>query len=137
MRCCVLESRNAAAPKACSCGFSGPVSLCLRFVQCNARATPVLVARQSFVACRSFSPALSLSLLSPKLSWSEDETKAGVQRGFTVTHPDGTGFTAYDLKRLQARRTCLSSQRSLCGPCTAAACSCTTSESGLCLMFCW
>jgi len=54
-------------------------------------------------ACRSFSPALSLSILSPKLSWSEDETKAGVQRGFTVTHPDGTGFTPYDLKRLQAR----------------------------------
>jgi len=53
---------------------------------------------------RSFSPALSLSILSPKLSWSEDETKAGVQRGFTVTHPDGTGFTPYDLKRLQARR---------------------------------
>ena len=59
--------------------------------------------RSSFCVRRSFSPALSLSLLSPKLSWSEDETKAGVQRGFTVTHPDGTGFTPYDLKRLQAR----------------------------------
>jgi hypothetical protein len=52
---------------------------------------------------RSFSPALALSVLSPKLSWSEDETKAGVQRGFTVTRPDGSGFTPYDLKRLQAR----------------------------------
>lgn len=51
--------------------------------------------------CRAFSPALALAILAPRLSWSEEETRASVQRGAAIARADGTTFTPYDLKRLQ------------------------------------
>ncbi len=53
-------------------------------------------------AFREMSPALALSLLDPQLTWSEAEGAAGAAAGVAVVHGDGTPFTPYDLKRLQA-----------------------------------
>ncbi|BDA49001.1 RNA cytidine acetyltransferase [Coccomyxa sp. Obi] len=51
---------------------------------------------------RDFPPALVLSLLAPKLQWSEAETQESVQKGVEVTRADGSLLSPYDLKRLQA-----------------------------------
>lgn len=47
------------------------------------------------------SPALALSILNPKLVFSEGEGSAGVQQGVLVTRGDGRQLSPYDLKRLQ------------------------------------
>ena len=54
-------------------------------------------------AFRAFAPALALSLLDPKLVWSEDEAAASVQGGVEVPRADGAPLSPYDLKRLQVR----------------------------------
>ncbi|KAL4434095.1 hypothetical protein ABPG75_000536 [Micractinium tetrahymenae] len=53
-------------------------------------------------AFRDFSPALVLSLLDPKLSWSEAESAEAVASGVVVAKPGGAPLSPYDLKRLQA-----------------------------------
>lgn len=53
-------------------------------------------------AFRDFAPALVLSILDPKLSWSEAESAAAVAAGVVVRKGDGSGLSPYDLKRLQA-----------------------------------
>ncbi|PRW57974.1 N-acetyltransferase 10 [Chlorella sorokiniana] len=53
-------------------------------------------------AFRGFAPALVLSILDPKLTWSEAEQQAAVQQGVVVRKADGSGLSPYDLKRLQA-----------------------------------
>ncbi|KIY97539.1 putative N-acetyltransferase 10 [Monoraphidium neglectum] len=60
-------------------------------------------------AFRDMSPALALSLLDPRLTWSDAEGSAaaaaagaGPGSGVVAVHGDGTPFTPYDLKRLQA-----------------------------------
>ena len=52
-------------------------------------------------AFRDFPPALVLSLLEPRLSWSEQEVAASVEAGVEVARVDGRPFTPHDLKRLQ------------------------------------
>jgi N-acetyltransferase 10 len=52
-------------------------------------------------AFKTLSPALALSILNPKLSFSEAEASAGVQAGVLVTRGDGRALSPYDLKRLQ------------------------------------
>jgi N-acetyltransferase 10 len=54
-------------------------------------------------AFKSMSPALALSILNPKLVFSEAEASAGVQQGVMVTRGDGRQLSPYDLKRLQVR----------------------------------
>ena len=54
-------------------------------------------------AFRSFAPALALSLLDPKLTWSEAEVAASVARGVEIARADGSPLSPYDLKRLQVR----------------------------------
>ncbi|GBF87381.1 N-acetyltransferase [Raphidocelis subcapitata] len=51
-------------------------------------------------AFREMPPALALSLLAPRLNWSDAEAAAAGDAA--VAHPDGTPLTPYDLKRLQA-----------------------------------
>ncbi|KAF5839809.1 GNAT acetyltransferase 2-domain-containing protein [Dunaliella salina] len=46
--------------------------------------------------------ALALSILDPRLTFSEADTQAAIQRGVTITRIDATPFTPYDIKRLQA-----------------------------------
>ena len=58
---------------------------------------------------RGFGPALGLGLLDPQLSFSENETAAGIASGFTPGRGDGTLLSPYDMKRLQV------SQCRLCG----------------------
>lgn len=53
-------------------------------------------------AFRDFSPALALSLLEPRLTYTEQETQESVQVGVQVVRADHEPLTAYDLKRLQA-----------------------------------
>lgn len=55
-------------------------------------------------AFRSFPPALALSILDPKLSFSEAETQAGVAEGTVIVKADGSAMSPYDLKRLQVGR---------------------------------
>ena len=50
---------------------------------------------------RHYTPALALSLLAPKLAWSEAETAAGVREGAVVHRADGQPLSPHDLKRLQ------------------------------------
>jgi N-acetyltransferase 10 len=52
-------------------------------------------------AFRHFAPALALSLLEPKLAWSEADVAASVARGVEIARADGSPLTPYDLKRLQ------------------------------------
>lgn len=52
-------------------------------------------------AFRSFPPALALSILDPKLTFSESETQQSVQSGTAVIKADGSPLSPYDLKRLQ------------------------------------
>lgn len=54
-------------------------------------------------AFREMAPALALSILAPRLSWSEAEGAAGAEAGAAIVHGDGTALTPYDLKRLQVR----------------------------------
>eukprot|EP00877_Chromochloris_zofingiensis_P001333 jgi/Chrzof1/111/Cz01g03260.t1 len=53
-------------------------------------------------AFKSMPPALALSILDPRLNFSEADTQQGVQEGTTVVRVDGQPLTPYDLKRLQA-----------------------------------
>ncbi|GAB4815551.1 hypothetical protein N2152v2_002597 [Parachlorella kessleri] len=54
-------------------------------------------------AFRDFAPALALSLLDPKLNWTEEEGRRGVEQGgAVVVRADGSPISPYDLKRLQA-----------------------------------
>lgn len=55
-------------------------------------------------AFREFPPALVLSLLDPKLTWSEAESAEAVSAGVVVTKPGGAPLSPYDLKRLQVCR---------------------------------
>jgi len=52
---------------------------------------------------RQYAPALALSLLAPKLTWSEAETAAGVRDGALVRRADDEALSPHDVKRLQAR----------------------------------
>jgi len=52
---------------------------------------------------RHYAPALALSLLAPKLTWSEAETAAGVREGALVRRADDEPLSPHDVKRLQAR----------------------------------
>jgi len=52
-------------------------------------------------AFREMPPALALSLIDPRLAFSEADGAAGADAGVAVVHGDGTPFTPYDLKRLQ------------------------------------
>jgi N-acetyltransferase 10 len=52
-------------------------------------------------AFKEMPPALALSLLNPKLVFSEAQAAAGVQEGVLVTRGDGRQLSPYDLKRLQ------------------------------------
>lgn len=52
---------------------------------------------------QGMSPALALSILNPKLVFSEGEASAGVQAGVLVARGDGRQLSPYDLKRLQVR----------------------------------
>lgn len=52
-------------------------------------------------AFREFAPAVVLSILDPKLTWSEAESAAAVAAGVVVHKPGGEGLSPYDLKRLQ------------------------------------
>lgn len=52
-------------------------------------------------AFKSMPPALALSILDPRLNFSEADTQQGVQEGTTVVRVDGQPLTPYDLKRLQ------------------------------------
>jgi N-acetyltransferase 10 len=52
-------------------------------------------------AFRTLAPALALSILNPKLVFSEAESAAGVKEGLTVARGDGRPMSPYDLKRLQ------------------------------------
>jgi tRNA(Met) C34 N-acetyltransferase TmcA len=54
-------------------------------------------------AFKSMSPALALSILNPKLVFSEAEASTGVRQGVMVTRGDGRQLSPYDLKRLQVR----------------------------------
>ncbi len=51
--------------------------------------------------CRDMGPALALSILDPRLTWSEAEGAEAAQRGVTVMRGDGSALDPYDLKRLQ------------------------------------
>lgn len=51
---------------------------------------------------RDLQPALALSILAPKISFSEAETQASVEKGVTVYRADQDVLSPYDLKRLQA-----------------------------------
>ncbi|WIA39314.1 hypothetical protein OEZ86_005429 [Tetradesmus obliquus] len=53
-------------------------------------------------AFRGMAPALALSILNPKLQFSEADGAAGVQQGLVVTRGDGRQMSPYDLRRLQA-----------------------------------
>jgi len=52
-------------------------------------------------AFRTLPPALALSILNPKLVFSEAESAAGVKEGLTVARGDGRAMSPHDLKRLQ------------------------------------
>ena len=46
-------------------------------------------------------PALALTVLDPKLTFSEAETQRSVQGGVSLPRIDGAPLDPYDLKRLQ------------------------------------
>lgn len=50
---------------------------------------------------RSFAPALALSILNPKLNFSEAELQAAVEKAEAVLNAAGEPFSAYDIKRLE------------------------------------
>lgn len=52
-------------------------------------------------AFKGMSPALALSIINPKLVFSEGEASTGLQQGVMVTRGDGRLLSPYDLKRLQ------------------------------------
>lgn len=54
-------------------------------------------------AYRSFSPALALSILDPKLTFSDAESQEAVTRDLSLHKADGSSLTPYDFKRLQVR----------------------------------
>ncbi|KAK2080542.1 hypothetical protein QBZ16_000395 [Prototheca wickerhamii] len=53
-------------------------------------------------AFRELPPALALSIVDPRLSWSAGEVDAAVARGLRAAKSDGAAFSPFDLKRLQA-----------------------------------
>lgn len=57
-------------------------------------------------AFRGLPAALSLSVLDPRLTFSEAEGTAGAEAGATVHRLDGGALSPYDLKRLQVGRVC-------------------------------
>jgi N-acetyltransferase 10 len=65
--------------------------------------------------CRRYSPALALTLLDPKLDFSEAETAAGTQAGAVVGRADGSGTSPHDLRRLQASCADEAVRRVVCG----------------------
>ncbi len=50
---------------------------------------------------RELNPGLALSILEPRLTYSDTDTSQAVERGVTLTRVDGGQVTPYDLKRLQ------------------------------------
>ncbi|CAD7699176.1 unnamed protein product [Ostreobium quekettii] len=63
--------------------------------------------RKRFIALlgrnfRTMEPALALSILAPKLVFSEQESQEGITGGITVAGVDGGGLLPHDLKRLQS-----------------------------------
>ncbi|KAK9918544.1 hypothetical protein WJX75_004887 [Coccomyxa subellipsoidea] len=52
-------------------------------------------------AFRDFPPPLVLSLLAPKLTWSEAETQASIQKGVEVMRADGSPLSPHDIRRLE------------------------------------
>jgi N-acetyltransferase 10 len=52
-------------------------------------------------AYKVFAPALALSILDPKLSFSETEIQTALKAGSKVLKADGNSLSTYDLKRLQ------------------------------------
>lgn len=52
-------------------------------------------------AFQDMPPALALSILDPKINFTDAETQRAVNQGVQVLRPDGSPFTAYDVKRLQ------------------------------------
>ena len=52
-------------------------------------------------AFKGMAPALALSVLDPRLTYSEAETAASVQAGVMVARGDNRPLSPYDLKRLQ------------------------------------
>lgn len=54
-------------------------------------------------AYRAFPPALALSILDPKLNFTDAEAQEATTREAALHKPDGSALTAYDFKRLQVR----------------------------------
>ncbi len=52
---------------------------------------------------RGFPPALALSLLDPKLTYGEAETRVGLENRSIVRRADGCELSPYDMKRLNVR----------------------------------
>ena len=50
---------------------------------------------------RELAPALALSILDPKLTFSEAETQAAISAGINVLKGDGSALSPHDMKRLQ------------------------------------
>lgn len=65
-------------------------------------------------AFKTLPPALALSILNPKLVFSEAESASGVQEGVIVTRGDGRQMTPYDLKRLQVGQAMSQGIRGIC-----------------------
>jgi N-acetyltransferase 10 len=51
-------------------------------------------------------PALALTILDPKLTYSEEETQTSIQAGVVLSRLDGQPLDPYDLKRLQVSQAC-------------------------------
>lgn len=71
---------------------------------CPAHSQPTLARRYTALLASSFrhhTPALALSLLSPKLTFSDEEAAAGAMEG-AVVRADGQPLSPYDMKRLQS-----------------------------------
>ena len=49
-------------------------------------------------------PVLALTILNPKLTFTDRETDQCIADGIGVQRGDGSALDAYDLKRLQVRR---------------------------------
>ena len=105
----------AAKPQACCCVC--PVDLYAAFKETSEGTASCSIALSSSkdlipaVACRllallpgpfrSFAPGLALGLLDPQLTFSEQESAAGVSAGYSPMRANGAAITPYDMKRLQ------------------------------------